>query len=166
MTIGNSHPDQRSTYFRAAPVRPQAPAARRRGPSPATWFLLGWSLLVWPAVFASVVVATLLAAVLYLNADPGGPLGWPLAWVGSGILYSLFVGLPLSLTACRRRWYIRVVPAVIAVVPVVWTTALIGVWAVPGAATVALSILFESTGWRHKWMMRAWHGLASLWRRS
>ncbi|WP_156925987.1 hypothetical protein [Glycomyces arizonensis] len=127
--------------------------------------LLAACLLVWPAVFATVVLATFLGVAIYFN-DPGGPLFWPLAWIGSALAYALVVGLPLSLCARRRRWYLRLIPAVLAAVPVVWISSLAGVWSIPAAATVAVSILVETTGWRHKWTMRVWRLLTALWRRS
>lgn len=146
---------------------PGRTAAPPRNPAPGagTWFLLAACFLVWPAVFATVVIATLLAAVIVLDGDPGGPLGWPIAWIVSAIAYSLTVGLPLAIFALRRRWYLRLIPALIIVVPIVWVITLVGVWALPGAAAIALSIALEATGARDRATMRLWAWLTASRRR-
>lgn len=148
----------------AAPARTASPT-RKRVPGAGTWFLLAACFLVWPAVFATAVVATLLAAVVVLDADPGGPLGWPIAWIAAGIAYSTVVGLPLAIFALRQHWYLRMVPALIAAVPVVWMIGLVGVWALPGAAAIALSIALEATGARDRVTIRVWTRLTASARR-
>ena len=159
-----SSPGQSPVYAGATDNRIDQPAARRRGPRPATWFLLAWCLVVWPAVFASVVVATFIGVAIYYN-DFGGPL-WPfLVWIGSAILYALAVGIPLSICAHRRRWYLRLIPAVLIAVPVVWIISQVGVWAIPGTVTIAASILVETFRLRLKLLARARPWLTDLWRR-
>jgi hypothetical protein len=158
VTTADHRPGTPSTRF-----HPRRPAVGRRGPGAATWLLLAACLLVWPAAFATVVVATFLGIAIHFDA-PAGPLFWPLAWVVSATAYALVVGVPLSLCALRRRWYVRLIPAAIAAVPVLWIGGLGAVWWIP-AAVVAVSVLVETTGWRHRWTMRAWRRLTALWRR-
>ncbi|MDN3242497.1 hypothetical protein [Glycomyces tritici] len=138
---------------------------RNLAPGASTWFLLAACFLAWPAVFATVVIGTLLAAVIVLDGDPGGPLGWPIAWIASAIAYSLTVGVPLALCALQRRWYVRLIPALVIVVPIVWMITLVGVWALPGAAAIALSIALEATGARDRATMRLWAWLTGSRRR-
>jgi hypothetical protein len=92
--------------------------------------------------------------------DFGGPL-WPfIVWIGSAFMYALAMGLPLSICAHRQRWYQRLIPAALVAVPVVWTFSQVGAWAIPGAVTIAVSILAETSRWRLKllmWAAGTWH---------
>ncbi|GAB4000642.1 hypothetical protein GCM10029992_33210 [Glycomyces albus] len=106
---------------------------------------------MWPVVFASAVIGTFFVAAIIYD-DFGGPLFWPLGWVGSAVVYLAAVGGPLVLCAISRRWYVRLIPAVLVAVPVVWFIVVLGGWSVPAMLTVAISILLESTGWRQQWM--------------
>lgn len=106
------------------------------------------------AIFATVVIDTFLVAAIHYN-DPGGPLFWPLGWFGSALMYLVAVGGPLALSSISRRWYVRFIPALIVAVPVVWLIAVLRGWAAPAMATVAVSVLFEATGWRQQWMSPA-----------
>ena len=124
---------------------PGPPTEQRWGLRPSTWFLLLWCFVLWPAVFATVVIVTLFSAGEYYD-QPGGLL-WPvLFWPLTGVLFSLTVGLPLALCAHRRRWYVRLIPTVIVAFPVFWVVFIsgAGLWAIPGAATIALAIMTET----------------------
>lgn len=136
-------------------------AVRRTRPALETWLLLAACLVVWPAVFASVVVATFAGVAIYADA-PAGPLFWPLAWIVSAAVYSLAVGLPLVLCARLRRWYMRLIPAVIVAAPVGWIIGQAGVWSLPAVVTIAISIVVEATGLRQKLMVRVWERLTTL----
>jgi hypothetical protein len=100
--------------------------------------------VVWPAGFAATVIATTFAAVVILDLPLGGPFGWPLLFGMAGVAYSASVGVPLFLLAGLRRWYLRLVPLVIIAAPLAWACSEIGIWAAPGAAVIAGSILFEA----------------------
>jgi hypothetical protein len=120
--------------------------------------------VAWPAVFAAVVVATFIGVAVYYG-DPGGPL-WPiLVGIGSAIAYALAVGLPLAICAHRQRWYLRLIPAVLIAVPVGWIIGQVGLWAIPGAVTIALSILVETTRLRSKLLAWTRDRLTGLWQR-
>ncbi|GAA2135547.1 hypothetical protein [Glycomyces algeriensis] len=142
----------------AAPPRNLA-----RGAS--TWFLLAACFLFWPTVFAAVITATFLAAVIVLDAGVGSPIGWLLVGVASAIAYSVTVGLPLALCALQQRWYLRLIPVLIIAVPIVWMITLVGVWALPGAGAIALSIALEATGARDRATLRLWAWLTASRRR-
>ena len=141
------------------PLRPPDP--QRKARLVLLWLHLAACLVVWPAVFGTVVIATFVGVVVVYN-DPGGPLFWPLAWIVSAIAYSLVVGIPLAICGRRRRWYLRLIPVVTATAPFVGLGILIGIgtipatvtgllWLIPALATVALSILIQSARW---WRLR------------
>lgn len=143
-----------------------APApARSLAPGPSTWFLLAACFLLWPIVFATVIAATLFMAVGILDQGIGSPIGWLISWFGSGMAYSLVVGAPLAVFALQRRWYLRLIPALILVVPVGWVISMLGVWALPGAAVIALSIALEATGVRDRATLRVWTRMTASRRR-
>ncbi|MFG3342502.1 hypothetical protein [Glycomyces sp. NPDC048151] len=144
MTAAPNYPSEPPMGLNPAPYQPQPQAVRRRGPSLVTWRLIAMCLLVWPAVFATVVIGTFLVAAILYN-DPGGPLFWPLGWILSGVIYSLVVGIPLAICAHRRHWAVRYIPAVAPAVGLISLSTLLGAWVVPAAAAVTLSIIVETT---------------------
>lgn len=158
MTVGNPRPEEHPPYFSPTPGGP---------PSKQPYSTLVSTvrcLVGWPAIFGMAVIASFVGVAIHFN-DPGGPLFWPCSYIGSAIMYALIVGLPLSLCAKRRRWYIRVIPVVIAAVPVGWAVSMAGAWAVPGALIIALSIAVETTGRHHRWTACAARWLTTPWRR-
>ncbi|MFC3493281.1 hypothetical protein [Glycomyces rhizosphaerae] len=157
MTATDRHPGEPPVQFHPTPYPPPRPLARRCSARLALWLHLAACLVVWPAVYATVVIATFVGIVIVYN-DHGGPLFWPLAWIASATAYGLVVGIPLAICGRRRRWYLRLIPVVIAAVPFVWlgilgalgtipVTTEIVLWAIPSTATVALSILIQSARW-------------------
>lgn len=74
------------------------PRNRSRGARLLLWLHLAACLVVWPAVYATVVIATFVGIVIAYN-DHGGPLFWPLAWIASATAYGLVVGIPLAICA-------------------------------------------------------------------
>ncbi|MEV3938349.1 hypothetical protein AB0K52_20525 [Glycomyces sp. NPDC049804] len=140
------------------PLPPLRPISSR-GPQWVLWFHLIACLVVWPVVFGTVFIATFVAIAIVAN-DPGGPLFWPLAWGVSAIAYGLVVGIPLTIFGRSRRWYLRLVPAVIAAAPFIWLGILAAqgtmpvtgagvLWSLPSIATIAVSVLVQTArGWR------------------
>ncbi|HLU30043.1 MAG TPA: hypothetical protein VKZ65_16550 [Glycomyces sp.] len=144
MTLG-----ELPTEERPAPLRPLRSTRAERVLIPAAL-----CLLFWPSVFGMSVVATFLGALVHFGTW-AGPLFWPIAYVGSALLYALLLGLPLLLCGRRRHWGLRVIPWAIAAVPVCWATSAVGLWALPGALVIALSIMVETTDGHHRWIAAA-----------
>lgn len=158
MTAAQRHPSEPHVQFRPAPYPPlRPPDPQRKARLVLLWLHLIACLVVWPAVFGTVVIATFVGLVVVYN-DSAGPLFWPLAWVVTAIAYGLVVGIPLAICGRRRRWYLRLIPVVTAAASLVWLGILIGIgtipatetgllWLIPSIATVALSILVQMAPW-------------------
>ncbi|WP_205325984.1 hypothetical protein [Glycomyces sp. YM15] len=152
MSTVQRHPGEPPMQVRSGPYPPPRPKARLP-----LWFHLLACLLVWPAVFATIVIAEFVAVVIVYDTW-AGPLFWPIAWILSAIVYGLFVGVPLAICGRRQRPYLRLIPAVTAAAPFVCFGILVGIgsipvtatgllWLIPAMATIALSILVQTARW-------------------
>jgi hypothetical protein len=157
MTAVQRHPSEPPVQYRPTSYAPLRPTAERRKARLALWLHLLACLVVWPAIYGTAVIVTFVGVVIAYNTS-GGPLFWPIAWFVSAIAYSAIVGIPLAICGRNRRWYIRLIPAVTAAIPVV-SLSILGVlgtipvtlnvvlWVIPSTAIVALSILLQSASW-------------------
>src|SRR5690606_12687805 len=137
MTLG-----ELPTEERPAPLRPLRSTRAERVLIPAAL-----CLLFWPSVFGMSVVATFLGALVHFGTW-AGPLFWPIAYVGSALLYALLLGLPLLLCGRRRHWGLRVIPWAIAAAPVRWPTRAACPWPIPSAPAPAPTIVRPPTNER------------------
>jgi hypothetical protein len=127
-------------------------------PSRIVWTRTSRCLLMWPLVFSAVVMATSVGVAAAFD-DAGGPLFWYCGCPAFALLYVFALGLPLALCGGRRWWFVRLIPVTIGAVVCAWSLQLVGSWAVPAVAIIALSIAAETAGRHHLWVapiIRRW----------